>query len=103
MAVQTAGNPAATYAANGHNTEHPEQSEDSIVTILAAFYTIPSEYHADLFSSIREAADAHDLRRLLEAISDWAATAQVYADATLASELTEAIGSRKGVADWLSG
>ena len=94
MAIQTAPTFAVPSAQNGHaDNPHEEQSKDSI----------PDEYHPDLFDSIREAAVSHDLRRLLDTISDWAATAQLYADPDLAAELTEAIGARKGAADWLNG
>ena len=104
MAVQTAEASAATAAQNGHaNDAGQQQNSDPVVEILDAFYSIPDEYHPDLFSSFRDAADSHDLRRLLEAISDWAATAQLYTNPDLAAGLTEAIGTRKGAADWLTG
>lgn len=76
---------------------------DPMVGILAAFYLIPNEYQDGLFDDFRRAAEAHDLRRLLDTISDWSATAQLYDHPTLASELKDAIGGRKGVADWLPG
>ena len=69
---------------------------DPMVDILAAFYAIPSEYHADLFSDFRNAADSGDLRQLLDAISDWAATAELYADAPLMQEVLQAIEKRQG-------
>lgn len=79
------------------------QIADPIVGILAAFYLIPNNYQNELFDDFREAAEARDLRGLLDAISDWSATAQLYDHPTLASDLRDAIGGRKGVADWLLG
>lgn len=76
---------------------------DPIVNILAAFDFLPSDYHADLFNDFQDAAQSHDLRRLLDTISDWAATAELYSHSGLAADLQEAIGKRKGVADWLHG
>ncbi len=109
MALQTAesslapspqnGSPQNGHAQNGYK----ERGEDPIVAILAAFYSLPEQYHADLFDSIRDAANSHDLRHLLDAISDWAATAQLYANPDLAADLTEAIESRVEVSDWLTG
>ena len=78
-------------------------THDPMVEILNAFYSIPSDYHADLFKDFRDVADAQDLRGLLDAISDWAATAELYAHPSLANDLREAIGGREGVADWLPG
>jgi len=78
-------------------------TSDPMVDILAAFYLIPDDYQSELFEDFRGAVEAHDLRRLLDAISDWAATAQLYDHPTLAKDLQEAIGGRKGVADWLPG
>lgn len=74
-----------------------------MVGILAAFYSVPAEYHNDLFNDFREAAEARDLRRLLDTISDWAATAELYADKHLAQEVQQAIGERQGATDWLHG
>lgn len=76
---------------------------DPMVNILGAFYLIPTDYRAELFTDFREAANSQDLRRLLDTISDWSATAELYAHHHLASDLQEAIGGRKGVADWLPG
>lgn len=76
---------------------------DPIVNILAAFYSLPTDHYAALFDDFRDAAEAHDLRRLLDTISDWAATAELYSQSGLAADLQEAIGERKGVADWLHG
>ena len=104
MAVQLAEGSTVSYSQNGHDDlASAEESKYPIVEILSAFYAIPNQYHADLFDSIREAAESHDLRQLLDAISDWSATAQLYADPDLAAELTRAIGNRKEAADWLSG
>ena len=95
MAVQLAEGHTASYSQNGHtDLATAEESKDPIVEILSAFYAIPNQYHADLFESIREAAESRDLRRLLDAISDWAATAQLYADPDLTTELTDAPGDR---------
>ena len=69
---------------------------DPMVNIMAAFYSIPSEYHADLFSDFRNAADSGDLRQLLDAISDWAATAELYADVPLMQEVMQSIENRQG-------
>lgn len=79
------------------------QIADPMVSILAAFYLIPNDYQNELFDDFREAAEAHDLRSLLDTISDWSATAQLYDHPTLASDLRDAIGGREGVADWLPG
>ncbi len=76
---------------------------DPIVNTLAAFYSLPTDYHVDLFNDFRDAAESHDLRRLLDTISDWAATAELYSRSSLAADLQEAIGERKGAADWLHG
>lgn len=76
---------------------------DPMVTILAAFYSIPPDYLVDLFNDFQEAAGVRDLRRLLDTISDWSATAELYAHSSLATDLQDAIGGRKGVADWLHG
>ncbi len=76
---------------------------DPMVDILAAFYAIPNEYQADLFNDFKVAADSQDLRSLLDTISDWAATAELYAHPALAADLQDAIGGRRGVADWLPG
>jgi len=76
---------------------------DPMVRILSAFYSIPEEYSVELFTDFRNAAESHDLRRLLDTISDWAATAELYAHSSLAADLQGAIGERKGVADWLHG
>ena len=104
MAVQTAENPAAARPQNGHGLEMaPLQTADPLTAILANFRAIPAQYHADLFRDFQDAATAHDLRRLLETVSDWAATAELYASPELAADLTEAIGDRKGAADWLTG
>ena len=73
---------------------------DPMVGILAAFYSVPDEYHTALFNDFREAAEAKDLRRLLDAISDWAATAELYADKHLAQEVQQAIGEGQGLATW---
>ena len=104
MAAQTVTDSSVTQVQNGQvNGVHPAQNKDPIIEILAAFYSVPDEYHGDLFKDFREAAEAQDLRRLLDTISDWAATAELYAHPTLAVELKEAIGGREGVADWLTG
>lgn len=76
---------------------------DPMVGILSAFYSVPDKYHIDLFNDFREAAEARDLRRLLDTISDWVATAELYADEHLAQEVQQAIGERRGAADWLHG
>lgn len=76
---------------------------DPIVDIMAAFYHLPSGYHADLFNDFRDAAQSHDLRQLLDTISDWAATAELYSHSSLATDLQGAIAGREGVADWLHG
>ena len=104
MAIQAAESPLETYTQNGYaNSALADERKDPIIEILSAFYAIPKEYHADLFNSIQSAAESNDLRRLLDTISDWAATAQLYADPNLAADLTEAIGNRKEAADWLTG
>lgn len=76
---------------------------DPIVNILAAFYSLPSDYYVNLFNDFRDAAQSQDLRRLLDTISDWAATAELYSQSSLAADLQEAMGERKEVADWLHG
>ena len=78
-------------------------STDPIVEILDAFYLIPDDYRTDLFNDFRNAGDARDLRQLLDTISDWAATAELYTHSSLAADLRKAIGGRKGVSDWLHG
>ena len=81
----------------------PAVAPDLMVGILAAFYSVPDEYHMALFDDFKEAAEAKDLRRLLDTISDWAATAELYADKHLAQEVQQAIEKRRGGADWLHG
>lgn len=76
---------------------------DPMVGILSAFYSIPDKYHAGLFDDFREAAETRDLRRLLDTISDWSATAELYADEHLTHTVQQAIGRHQGVADWLHG
>ncbi len=76
---------------------------DPIVNILSAFYCIPSDYHSDIFHDFCEAAQSQDLRRLLDTISDWAATAELYSQPDLAADLQDATGGRKEAADWLPG
>jgi len=76
---------------------------DPMVSVLSAFYSIPSEYLGDLFNDFRGAAETEDLRRLLDTISDWSATAELYADEHLAQEVKQAINGRQGVACWLHG
>ena len=56
-----------------------------------------------LFDDFKEAAEAKDLRRLLNTISDWMATAELYADKHLAQEVQQAIEKRREGADWLHG
>ena len=81
----------------------PVVAPDPMVGILAAFYSVPAEYHAALFNDFKEAAEAKDLRRLLDTISDWAATAELYTDKHLAQEVQQAIGERREAANWLHG
>ena len=76
---------------------------DPMVGILSAFYSIPTEYLGDLFHDFDEAAEAKDLRGLLDAISDWSATAELYADEHLTREVNQAINGRQGVTGWLHG
>ena len=75
---------------------------DPMIAILAAFYSIPTDCHSSLFSDFADAAHSHDLRTLLDTISDWAATAEVYAHPRLAADLREAIASDRP-ADVLEG
>jgi len=75
----------------------PVVISDPMVGVLAAFYSVPAEYHDDLFNDFKEAAEARDLRRLLDTISDWAATAELYADERLAQEVQQAIGEHRGL------
>ena len=104
MTEQTTVQSVAAVPQNGHaKGVSSEKHSDPMVGVLAAFAFVPPEYHDDLFNDFREAAESHDLRRLLDTISDWAATAELYANPTLAAEIQEAIGGRKGVADWLTG
>jgi len=70
---------------------------------LAVTYSVPDEYHMALFDDFKEAAEAKDLRRLLNTISDWMATAELYADKHLAQEVQQAIEKRREGADWLHG
>jgi hypothetical protein len=76
---------------------------DPMAGILSAFYSVPAKYHYDLFNDFKEAAEARDLRRLLDTISDWAATAELYADKHLAQEVQQAIGERREAAEWRRG
>jgi hypothetical protein len=76
---------------------------DPIIEILAAFYYIPAKFHTDFFKDFQDAASSHDLRKLLDTISDWAATAELYAQPKLIADLKDAIGDRKEIADWLPG
>ncbi len=99
--IKTAGSSLQNiYADKG---TPPVVAPDPMVGILSAFYSVPAQYHADLFNDFKEAAEAKDLRRLLDTISDWAATAELYADAPLAQEVQQAIEGRRGVADCLTG
>ena len=71
-------------------------TDDPMVAILAAFRLIPDNYQNELFEDFRGAAESHDLRRLLDTISDWAATAQLYDHPTLARDLHEATRHAQG-------
>jgi len=64
---------------------------DPLVPILGWFAALPSECHEALFADFADAAQKRDLRRLLDAISDWAATAELYAHPELAEEVREAL------------
>ena len=76
---------------------------DPMVSILAWFAALPADSHEALFADFEDAAKSRNLRSLLDAISDWAATAELYANPEIADEVREAIGGREGVLDWLNG
>ena len=84
-------------SANGEGAEEKSDGEnfDPLVTILASFHAIPEGQRKALFESFREAAESEDLRQLLDAISDWAATAEMYADTSLRTEFVTAQAGRK--------
>lgn len=91
------------FQAPARGQEARAVTPDPMVGVLSAFSSIPAEYHANLFNDFREAAEAKDLRRLLDTISDWAATAELYADEHLAQEVQQAIAGRREVTDWRHG
>lgn len=96
----------ATKDAPSASTPHsPRRAvmNDPMVGILASFEAIPAEHRDALFADFRAAAEARNLRQLQDAISDWAATGELYANPDLAKEVEEAIGNRTEVADWLPG
>jgi len=92
-----------TFQAPAGGQEARAVIPDPMVGVLSAFSSIPAEYHANLFNDFKEAAEAKDLRKLLDTISDWAATAELYADEHLAQEVKQAIASRQEVTDWRHG
>ncbi len=101
-------NPLRPSRSNGASasemSSEPSAAEfDPLVPILGWFAALPSECHEALFADFADAAQKRDLRRLLDAISDWAATAEMYAHPELAEEVRDALGGRKGVLDWLDG
>lgn len=98
--------PAHAYGSTLTGGDQPSEAPhdyDPLIGILAAFEAIPVQHRDALFADFRKAAEAKDLRRLLDAISDWAATAKRHANPGLAAEVTAARGDRREVADWLRG
>jgi hypothetical protein len=90
----------ATNGAANRNISAENDVFNPIVPILVAFNALPVPDREAMFEDFRKAATEKDLRQLLDMISDWAATAELYANPTLHKEFNEAQAGRKEVAEW---
>ncbi|HXE63244.1 MAG TPA: hypothetical protein VN519_06860 [Bryobacteraceae bacterium] len=52
---------------------------DPVIGILQTFEAIPASELPEMFRDFEEAAEAQDLRRLQDVISDWSATGEMHA------------------------
>lgn len=103
MAQETLLAPTPSQIRSNSIISHISHGDDPIVPILERFSSLPADCLEQLFSDFETASRDRNLRGLLDAISDWAATAEVYAHPTLGAELREAINGHEGIADWLPG
>lgn len=103
MAQQTLLPPSVTQTSRNSIISDVSHEDDPIVPILERFLALPADCLEQLFADFETAGRDRNLRGLLDTISDWAATAEVYAHPTLGAELREAINGREGVEDWLTG
>ena len=62
---------------------------DPMTALLAAFDSIPADVLPQMFADFEASAQSKDLRRLLDTMSDWSATADVYANPDLANALRQ--------------
>ena len=93
-------------AMNGTATQRNQAVDDAFdptISFLAAFNALPVPDREAMFEDFRKAATEKDLRQLLDTISDWAATAELYANASLGKEFEQACAGRQEVAEWLTG
>lgn len=76
---------------------------DPIVAILRAFEDLPVDDQSEMFTDFVVAGESRDLRTLQDTISDWAATAELYANEDLHSQVINARKEFKGIEGWLNG
>lgn len=103
MAQETLLAPSPSQIRPNNIITGSSHGDDPLVPILERFSALPADCLEQLFADFEMAGRNHNLRGLLDAISDWSATAEVYADPTLGAELREAINGREEIADWLPG
>ncbi len=103
MAQETLLAPSPSQTRPNNIVTSAFHGEDPLVPILERFSSLPADCLEQLFADFEMAGRNRNLRGLLDAISDWSATAEVCADPTLGAELREAVNGREGIADWLSG